>query len=95
MRQKSSAVPRLFASVEKSTSNSSPISLRPISAEAVTLAQSMRAKAWELRATMSLARLLDSTSRRAVRAMLAEIYGRFTESFDTADLDKSKTLLDE
>jgi tetratricopeptide (TPR) repeat protein len=62
--------------------------------EAIVLAQSMSAKAWELRATMSLARLLDSTGRREeARAMLAEIYGWFTEGFDTADLKDAKTLL--
>ncbi len=64
--------------------------------EAIALAQSMRAKAWELRAAMSLARLLDSTGRRnKARAMLAEVYGWFTEGFDTADLKDAKALLDE
>jgi hypothetical protein len=38
--------------------------------------------------------LLDSTGRREeARAMLAEIYGWFTEGFDTADLKDAKTLL--
>jgi len=64
--------------------------------EAVALAQKMGAKAWELRATMSLADLLAKHSRRAeARAMLAEIYGWFTEGFDTADLKDAKALLDE
>jgi hypothetical protein len=40
--------------------------------------------AWELRATISLARLLDRAGRRdEARATLAESYGRFTEGFDT------------
>ena len=56
----------------------------------------MGAKAWELRATMSLARLLASQGRRdEARAMLAEIYGWFTEGFDTPDLKDAKVLLDE
>jgi predicted ATPase len=56
----------------------------------------MSAKAWELRATMSLARLLRDNNRRdEVRAMLAEIYDWFTEGFDTADLKEAKSLLDE
>jgi predicted ATPase len=56
----------------------------------------MSAKAWELRATTSLARLLAQQSRRGeARAMLAEIYGWFTEGFDTADLKDAKALLDE
>ena len=64
--------------------------------EAIALAQKMSAKAWELRATMSLARLLDVQGRRdEARAMLAEIYGWFTEGFDTADLKDAKALLDE
>jgi class 3 adenylate cyclase/tetratricopeptide (TPR) repeat protein len=64
--------------------------------ESVALAQKMGAKAWELRATMSLARLLRDTNRRdEARAMLAEIYGWFTEGFDTADLKDAKAQLDE
>jgi predicted ATPase len=64
--------------------------------EAITLAQKMSAKAWELRATTSLARLLRDTNRRdEARTMLAEIYGWFTEGFDTADLKDAKALLDE
>ena len=58
--------------------------------------QKMGAKAWELRATMSLARLLAKQGRRdEARAMLAEIYDWFTEGFDTADLKDAKALLDE
>jgi predicted ATPase len=49
-----------------------------------------------LRATTSLARLLDKQGRRdQARAMLAEIYNWFTEGFDTADLKDAKALLDE
>ena len=64
--------------------------------EAIALAQRMSAKAWELRATMSLARLFEKQGRRdEARAMLAEIYNWFTEGFDTADLKDAKALLDE
>jgi tetratricopeptide (TPR) repeat protein len=64
--------------------------------EAIALAQRMSAKAWELRATMSLARLLAQQGRRdEARAMLAGIYNWFTEGFDTADLRDAKALLDE
>jgi predicted ATPase len=64
--------------------------------EAIALAQKMQAKAWELRATMSLSRLLDKQDRRNdARTMLAEIYNWFTEGFDTADLKDAKALLDE
>ena len=64
--------------------------------EAIALAQKMSAKAWELRATTSLARLLATQGRRdEARAMLADIYGWFTEGFDTADLKEAKVLLEE
>jgi tetratricopeptide (TPR) repeat protein len=64
--------------------------------EAIDLSRTMQAKSLELRATTSLARLLASQDRRdEARAMLAEIYGWFTEGFDTADLKDAKTLLDE
>jgi predicted ATPase len=64
--------------------------------EALALAQQIGAKAWELRATMSLARLLAKQEKRdEARTTLAEIYGWFTEGFDTADLKDAKALLDE
>jgi hypothetical protein len=45
---------------------------------------------------VSLARLLLQQRRRdEARPMLAEIYGWFTEGFDTADLKDAKALLDE
>jgi adenylate cyclase len=62
---------------------------------AIEIARTQGAKSWELRATMSLARLLDKQGRRdEARTMLAEIYHWFTEGFDTADLKDAKTLLD-
>jgi predicted ATPase len=45
---------------------------------------------------MSLGRLLAKHGRRGeARAMLAEIYGWFTEGFDIADLKNAKALLNE
>jgi len=62
----------------------------------MNIAQSQRAKGWELRATMSLARLRASKgSRGEARAMLTEIYHWFTEGFNTADLKEAKALLEE
>jgi len=64
--------------------------------EAIVLARGMEAKAWELRATISLARLLDRQGRRdEARTKLADIYNWFTEGFDTADLKDAKALLDD
>jgi predicted ATPase len=61
---------------------------------AIQIARQQSGKSWELRATMSLARLLRDTNRREeARAMLAEIYNWFTEGFDTADLKDAKSLL--
>ena len=63
---------------------------------AIRIAQSQSTKSFELRATMSLARLLAQQGRRdEARTMLADIYGWFTEGFDTADLKDAKALLDE
>jgi len=63
---------------------------------AVEVARRQSARSLELRATISLARLLDKQgNRHEARAMLAEIYGWFTEGFDTADLKDAKALLDE
>jgi predicted ATPase/class 3 adenylate cyclase len=63
---------------------------------AIDIARTQSARTFELRATTSLARLLAKQGRRDdARAMLAEIYGWFTEGFDTADLKDAKALLDE
>jgi predicted ATPase len=63
---------------------------------AIGIARKQSAKSLELRATMSLARLLARQGRRdEARAMLAEIYNWFTEGFDTADLKDAKALLEE
>jgi predicted ATPase len=63
---------------------------------AIEIARTQSAKSLELRATVSLARLLRDTARRGeARAMLAEIYGWFTEGFETPALNEAKTLLDE
>lgn len=63
---------------------------------ALTIARAQRAKAWELRAAMSLARLLrDQGKRRMARDLLAPVYDWFTEGFDTTDLRQAKALLGE
>jgi len=64
--------------------------------DAIALAREMSAKAWELRAATSLARLWRDQGKRAkARDLLAPIYGWFTEGFDTPDLKEAKALLDE
>src|SRR5262249_46229047 len=62
---------------------------------AIEIARRQQAKSWELRATVSLVRLWQQQGKKAeARQMLAEIYGWFTEGFDTADLREAKALLD-
>jgi tetratricopeptide (TPR) repeat protein len=63
---------------------------------AIEAARKDSARLFELRATISFARLLRDTNRRdEARAMLTKIYGWFAEGFDTADLKDAKALLDE
>ncbi len=63
---------------------------------ALPVARKQQAKSWELRAAMSMARLWrDQGKRDAARALLAPVYGWFTEGFDAPDLKEAKALLDE
>jgi predicted ATPase/class 3 adenylate cyclase len=63
--------------------------------QALAVARRQQAKSLELRAAMSLARLWQQQGKRdEARALLAPIYGWFTEGFDTADLQEAKVLLD-
>jgi predicted ATPase len=63
---------------------------------AIEIAQKQNAKSLELRATISLARLLAKQDRQVeAHAMLAEVYGWFTEGFDTPDLTDAKALIDD
>jgi predicted ATPase len=64
--------------------------------QALDLARQQQAKSWELRAAMSLSRLWQQQGKQAeARALLAPIYGWFTEGFDTTDLQEARALLDE
>jgi predicted ATPase len=61
---------------------------------AIDIARRQQAKSRELRTAMSLSRLWQQQGKHeAARQMLAEIYGWFTEGFDTADLQEAKALL--
>jgi TOMM system kinase/cyclase fusion protein len=62
--------------------------------QALDVAHRQQAKSWELRAAMSLSRLWQRQGKRgAAYQLLAEVYGWFTEGFDTADLQEAKALL--
>ena len=63
---------------------------------ALAVARKQQAKSWELRASMSMARLWREQGKRdEARELLAPVYGWFTEGFDTLDLKQAKALLDE
>src|SRR5215471_3605370 len=63
---------------------------------AIYIAQRQKAKYWELRATMSLARVWQQQGKGAeARQMLSGNYNWFTEGFDTADLKEARMLLEE
>lgn len=62
---------------------------------AIEMARRQQSRAWELRGTMSLARLWQRQGRRnEAHAALAAIYGAYTEGFTTPDLVDAKELLE-
>jgi predicted ATPase len=64
--------------------------------QALAMARQQHSKMLELRAATSLARLWQSLGKRQeAYGLLAPVYGRFTEGFDTVDLREAKALLDE
>jgi adenylate cyclase len=64
--------------------------------KALEIARRQGAKSWELRATVSLCRLWQAQGKKEeARQMLADIYGWFTEGFDTVDLKEAQALLEE
>jgi hypothetical protein len=63
--------------------------------EAIALSRKMTASAYELRATTRHARLLKARGDMvAARDLLAPIYARFTEGFDTTDLTEARRLVE-
>ena len=74
----------------------SPADVEPLYREAVTSAQSISSKWWELRASISLARLLQLEHKNTeARALLEPVYNWFTEGQDTPDLLEARSLLAE
>jgi predicted ATPase len=64
--------------------------------KALSIAQEQEAKLWELRASVSLARLRRDQGRHPEACdLLAPVYGWFTEGFGTQDLKEAEALLDE
>jgi DNA-binding winged helix-turn-helix (wHTH) protein/predicted ATPase len=64
--------------------------------QSLAVARRQQARSWELRAATSLSGLWQQQGKRdEARKLLAEIYGWFTEGFDTADLKDAKALLEQ
>jgi len=63
---------------------------------AIEISRRQNAKSFELRAVMDLSRLLQrqGKSEQALQ-MLTEVYGWFTEGFNTGDLREAKALIEE
>jgi predicted ATPase len=65
-------------------------------ATAIEIARKQQTRSWELRAAISMARLLHAQGKqRAARQVLAPVYGWFTQGFETLDLRQAKLLLEE
>jgi predicted ATPase len=63
--------------------------------QALEVAQGQQAKALELRAALSLSRLWQRQGKRTkTHALLTEVYGWFTEGFETPDLQEARALLE-
>jgi len=64
--------------------------------QALAVAQRQQTKSYELRAAVSLSRLWQRQGKHVeARQLLAEVYGWFTEGFDTVDLQEARALLEE
>jgi len=92
VRDQRSEIGDHFLSAVSDTLHSSP---EECFRQAVDIARRQNAKSLELRATLSLSRLLQKEGRsEEARGNLSEIYNWFTEGFDTPDLQEAKALLD-
>jgi predicted ATPase len=62
----------------------------------IEIARQQEARSFELKAVMSLSRLWEQQDKKKqARQMLAEIYGWFSEGFDTKDLIDAKALIEQ
>jgi class 3 adenylate cyclase/predicted ATPase len=87
---------RLKAELLERPAGADPAEAEAAFRRAAQTARDRAQKSFELRAATGLARLLGKRGRRdEARRMLADVYGWFTEGFDTADLTAAKTLLQE
>jgi predicted ATPase len=87
---------RIAGEIALMPSNSDAAKAEAFFERALAVARQHQAKSWELRASISLARLWrDQGKVSEARELLAPVYGWFTEGFDTRDLKEAKALLEE
>jgi predicted ATPase len=64
--------------------------------DAIAAAREQGALFWELRATLSLARLRTNQNRQGeAKQILVPVYDQFTEGFEAEDLKQAKSLLEQ
>ena len=64
--------------------------------KSIEIARQQEARSFELKAVISLSRLWEQQGKKEqARQMLAEIYGWFSEGFDTKDLKDAKALIEQ
>jgi tetratricopeptide (TPR) repeat protein len=87
---------RLKGVVLAATPGADPAEAEELLMRSGEIARAQSALSWELQAATSLAALWRKQGRsKEARDMLASVYGRFTEGFNTRDLITAKRLLDE
>lgn len=78
------------------TSSTSYVEVEACFQQALDVSCLQNARSFELRAAMSLSRLWQKHGKRAeARELLAGVYGRFTEGFDSQDLEEARAMLDQ
>jgi predicted ATPase len=87
---------RVKGQILLSSPNGSTETAEQVLLQAITAAREQSALGWELRSAIALARLWAGHGRAdAARQMLLEVYRRFTEGFETADLKMAAQLLEQ
>jgi predicted ATPase len=87
---------RIKADILASAQPSDPVRAEGLLIRSIEMARQQSALAWELRTAISLARLWVTQDRFGeARDVLAPVYDRFTEGFDSPGLKTARQLLDE
>jgi len=85
---------RIQGELELKTDNPGIEAAERLFREAISIAQTQGAKSWELRAAMSLARLLHSRDRRSDAANCLEpVLNWFIEGLETEDIQEARNLM--